>query len=293
MVLKTTMTKATLLSSAIALAVLAACGPAPVTPGQPTSGKLNAVSVSELSKGGTDSKTSIYLSWEGVTSAATTLKFFRREADQSAEQVSNITTLDNKGQTTFTDEDPSLTSGKTYVYNLRGDNQNAIAVVSAESKSVEVISASDIKGIQLIKPATNDSILKDPLGQGVEFEWEDAGTNLYHVQVSDLSGTVLWGAITKNTKITYGTRSGSEKIGSVNSASDPKLLVPLALTKRLSITSTAPNASRNELTYKGIGTNTQYRIQVNAIRTMPNIGDLANARAIAIRPAEEIRFIAQ
>lgn len=293
MVLKNTLSKVTLFSAAAALVALAACGPAPVTPGQPTTGKLNAVSVSELSKGGTDSKTSVYLSWEGVSAGATTIKFFRRESTQSADQVTNITTLDNKGQTTFTDEDPSLTAGKTYIYNLRGDNANAIPMVSAESKPLEVISASDINGFKLLKPAQNDAILKDPLGQGVEFEWEDAGTNLYHVQVSDLSGTILWGAITKNTKISYGTRSGSDKLGGVNTAQDPKLVVPLALTNRLKITSTAPNASRNELLFKGIGTNTQYRIQVSAIRTTPNVGDLAGASAIAMRPAEEIRFIAQ
>lgn len=285
--------KITLLSSAAALLALAACGPSPVTPGQPATAKLSAVSVSEMSKGGTDSKTNVYLSWEGVSSNAVSLKFFRRESSQSAEQVTNITTLDNKGQSTFTDEDPSLTAGKSYIYNLRGDNQSAIAVVRAESKPVEVISANDINGFKLLKPAQNDAILKDPLGQGVEFEWEDAGTDLYHVQVSDLGGTILWGAITKNTKITYGTRSGSTMTAGINSAADPKLTVPLALTKRLKITSVVPNAARNELEFKGIGTNTQYRIQVSAIRTMPNKGDLANASAIAIRPAEEIRFLAQ
>lgn len=292
MLLKNTLSKVTLLSSAFAMLTMAACAPSPVTPGSPATAKLNAVSVSELSKGGSDSKASVYLSWEGVGSNASTLKFFRRESDQSAEQVTNITTLNNKGQSTFTDEDPSLTSGKTYIYNLRGDNTNAIAVVRAETKSVEVISANDIKAFKLLKPAENDAILKDPLGQGVEFEWEDAGTGLYHVQVSDLGGTVLWGAITKNTKITYGTRSGALTSGSTSST-DSKQLVPLALTKRLNITSTAPNASRNELEFKGIGTNTQYRIQVSAIRTMPNTGDLAGASAIALRPAEEIRFIAQ
>lgn len=288
-----TFTKGTLLSLATALLALAACGPSPVTPGQPATAKLSAVSVSEISKGGTDSKANVYLSWEGVDSNAVSLKFFRRESSQSAEQAINITTLDNKGQNTFTDEDPSLTAGKSYIYNLRGDNQNAIAVVRAESKPIEIISARDILDFKLLKPAQNDAILKDPLGQGVEFEWEDAGTDLYHVQVSDLSGNVLWGAITKNTKITYGTRSGSTKVGGINSAPDPKLTVPLALTKRLRITSVNPNPARNELEFKGIGTNTQYRIQVSAIRTLPNKGDLANASAIAIRPAEEIRFLAQ
>jgi hypothetical protein len=291
--MKHTFTKMTLLSAAAAVMALAACGPAPVTPGQPAVGKLTAVSVSELSKGGTDSKTNVYLSWEGIGASAATLKFFRRESNQSAEQVTNITTLDNKGQSTFTDEDPSLTSGKSYIYNLRGDNDKAIAVVRAETKPVEVISAGDISAFTLLKPAKNDDILKDPLGQGVEFEWQDAGTGLYHVQVSDLGGTVLWGAVTKNTRITYGTRSGSTLTGGINSAADPKLAVPLALTKRLTITSVAPNTNRNEKEFKGIGTNTQYRIQVSAIQTMPNKGDLAGASAIAIRPAEEIRFLAQ
>ncbi|MEZ0371647.1 MAG: hypothetical protein ACAI44_21325, partial [Candidatus Sericytochromatia bacterium] len=118
-------------------------------------------------------------------------------------------------------------------------------------------------------------------------------TGLYHVQVSDAAGIVRWGAITKKTSIAYGTRSGTEKQGTVTTQADPKLMVPLALTTKLVVSSVAPDTNRNEVQFQGIGNTGSFRIQVSAIETQPVKGDLNGARSIAIRKAKEVRFFAQ
>lgn len=275
-------------------ALLAACGPSPtaVVPGNPSQAKLNAVAVSEISTDGAVSA-NISLSWDALPSGVQALKFSRRRATETISQYQEIATLNGTSRNTLDDSDPSLVPGVEYVYALRADNQNAVAVASAESNTISVIDAAAIQSFGMSAPAANGETLKDPLGQGHQFSWQDAGTGLYHVQVSDTAGNVLWGAVTKNTTISYGTRSGSEKQGTITTQPDPKLMVPLALTQRLKISSVNPDLARNEVQFKGIGSTGQYRIQVSAIQTLPTKGDLAGARSIAIRKAQEIRFIAQ
>ena len=65
MVLKNTLSKVTLLSSAVALLALAACGPAPVTPGQPTTGKLNEEELFYLKARGISHQTAVDLLVQG------------------------------------------------------------------------------------------------------------------------------------------------------------------------------------------------------------------------------------
>lgn len=279
---------------ALSTALLAACGPNPNTavPGNPSNAKLTAIAVSEISPDNA-ATSSISLGWDSLGPSVTSLKIFRRKSTDAVADASEISKVDPPTKTTLTDRDASLQAGVQYIYNLRGDNANNIPIATAESKPVSIINASDVKPFNLLTPATNDAILKDPLGQGHTFTWEDAGTGLYHVQVSDQSGTVLWGAITKNHSITYGTRTGTEKQGTITTQPDPKLTVPQALTTKLIISSVNPDTNRNEVLFKGLGSTGQYVIQVSAIQTQPTAGDLAGAQSIAIRKAKEIRFFAQ
>lgn len=272
---------------------LAACGPSPtaVLPGNPANAKLTAIAVSEISPENAVSS-NISLGWEAMGSSVSSIKLFRRRADQTANDVTEITEV-GPTRTTHEDKDSSLVPGTQYVYVLRADNSNRVAVASAQSQPISIIDAKAIPSFRITSPASNDSILKDPLGTGHTFSWEDSGTGLYHVQVSDASGTVLWGGMTKATSISYGTQSGTTKTGGISSPADPKLMVPLALTSKLVVSSVAPNTSRNEVPFKGIGGTGSYRLQVAAIETQPVKGDVANAQSIAIRKAAEVRFLAQ
>jgi len=290
--------KTVLLSSlAFSTTLLVACGdPAnptgPGSPGNPGPASLSAIAVSEISS---DSAVSanISLSWGALGSQVSSIKIFRRPADQGTGNATEISTFPNSSRLTLDDTDPSLVPGVDYIYSLRGDNQENIAVASASSQPIKIIDAAAIPAFALTQPAQNGVTLQDVDGQGHTFTWADAGTGLYHVQVSDTAGVVRWGAITKNTSISYGTRSGAERRSGVTTQPDPKLMVPMALTNKLTVSSTAPNIARNEVQFQGIGQTGQYRIQVSAIETQPNKGDLAGANSIAIRKAQEVRFIAQ
>lgn len=278
---------------AITTAVLAACGPNPnqTVPGNPSNAKLNAIAVSEISPEGSVSK-NISLAWESMGSSVASVKIFRRLSTAADSDVQEISALPPT-KLSLEDKDPSLQAGVDYVYILRADNANNVPVVSAKSAAIGLIDATAILGFKMLSPASDDAILKDPLGQGHTFSWEDAGTGLYHVQVSDAAGTVRWGAITKGTTISYGTQSGTTKQNGISTPADPKLAVPQALTTKLTISSVAPNQGRNEVLFQGIGGTGSYRLQVSAIETKPNKGDLANATSIAIRKAKEVRFFAQ
>lgn len=280
---------------ALSTAVLAACGPSPnttVVPGNPSQAKLNAIAITEISS--TDAlKSEISLSWSDIPAESKSLKFFRRRADQSISDSLELATLADISQVTLQDTDSSLAAGVEYVYSIRADNANNIAVASAESPKISIINANAINVFNITEPNAEGATLKDPLGNGHQFSWEDAGTGLYHVQVSNTAGQVLWGAITRGTSISYGTLSGTQKQGAVTGPEDPKLMVPLALTKKLTISRPSPNATRNEVAFQGIGNTAQFRIQVSAIETQPTKGDLASARSIAIRKADEVRFFAQ
>ena len=130
----------------------------------------------------------------------------------------------------------------------------------------------------MIKPARENEILLDPTGAGIEFSWEDAGTDLYYVRVQNLGGTVLWEAITRQTRIQYGAES---------------LLVPLSLATKFSISKLSPDTARNEVKFQGLGRNTSYRIIVTAIQTILTKGNLATATAITMRSATEMKFMAE
>lgn len=287
--LKTNLKTSLIAGLAGSMALLAACTSTPVTPGNPGSTSLSAIAVSKITPDDAVSA-HVSLSWAPLSGEVKTAKFFRRRADQSADESQEITKLDDLSSINLDDKDPSLAAGVEYIYSIRGDNADNIPVVSAESQPIAIINAESVKPFAVTKPAENGATLKDPLGKGHEFTWEDAGTGLYHVKVSDTSGKVLWGAITTATTITYGTASGKNpEDGSIN----PKLAVPQALTQELTISSPEPNSSRNEVKFQGIGSTGQYLIQVSAIETQPNKGDLMSARSIAIRQAKEVRFIAQ
>lgn len=280
---------------ALSTAVLAACGPSPNTttvPGNPAKANLSAIAITEISSDNAVNS-EVSLSWGDIPTESKSLKFFRRRADQSVSDSLELATLADPNRVTLQDTDPSLAPGVEYVYSIRADNASNIAVASAESSKISIISANAINTFKLSEPATNGATLKDPLGSGHQFSWEDAGTGLYHVQVSNTAGQVLWGAITRATTISYGTLSGTQKQGAISGPEDAKLIVPLALTKKIVISRPNPNATRNEVAFQGIGNTAQFRIQVSAIETQPIKGDLASARSIAIRKAEEIRFIAQ
>lgn len=285
--------KTALFGSLAISTLLAACGPSPtaVVPGNPANAKLTAIAVSEISSENAVTS-NISLGWEPMGSSVANIKLFRRRADQTENDVTQITEL-GAAATTHQDRDSSLTPGVQYVYNLRADNSNRVAIASAQSQPISIIDAKAIPSFRITSPASNDAVLKDPLGSGHTFSWEDSNTGLYHVQVSDASGKVLWGAMTKATTINYGTQSGTTKTGGISTPADPKLTVPLALTNTLTISSTAPNASRNEVQFVGIGNTGTYRLQVSAVETLPTKGDLAGAQSIAIRKAAEIRFLAQ
>lgn len=284
-----TLVKGSLMTGLLpSIALLAACGPTPTSiPGNPTETTLTAIAVSEITSDN-DLNSNISLSWGSLPGEVKSIKFFRRRADQAQDESLEIAKFDDFSQTTLKDQDDSLSAGVKYVYSIRGDDSNNIAVVSAESSEISIINAEAIKPFALTKPLAEGETLKDPLGKGHEFSWEDAGTGLYHVQVSNSAGIVLWGAITTGTKISYGTTSGKTVTGM-----DPKLALPLALSKTLTISSPSPNTARNEVKFQGIGGTGQYRIQVSAIETLPNKADLMSAKSIAIRNAKEIRFIAQ
>ncbi len=291
--MQTSTIKTVLVALATATTVLSACGENPATVGNPAEADLQAIAVTEINAEGA-SDSDIFLSWSGIPNNAQSLKFFRRKATESLGNADEISRLDNT-RTTLTDSDPSLEPNVDYIYSIRADNANNIAVASAQTQGIQIIGAASVEPFKITVPAGNNAILKDPLGSGHQFSWEDAGTNLYHVQVSDTSGKVLWGAITKNTTISYGTASGTERQegGSISGPMDPKLEIPLALTPKLPITSARPDPNRNEEPLVGIGNTGNYRIQVSAIETMPVKGDLVGARSIAIRKAQEVRFVAQ
>ena len=273
--------KGMIASLAVATTLLAACGPAPTDPTniQVAAAKLTAIAVSEITPDNAED-TSISLGWSGLPGSAEDVKIFRRRADQGINESILISTQ-GKDKTTLTDNDSSLASGVDYIYNLRADNNNNAAVATASSEPIQIINAESIRPFKLTSPSKNDDILKNVTG-AIGFSWEDAGTGLYHVMVSDLSGTPLWGTMTTETQIGFGTN-----------IRDSKVQVPLALTEKLIISSDSPNLARNEVQQRGIGQTGQYRIQVSAIETMPTQGDLATAHSIAIRQAEEIRFQAQ
>ena len=136
-------------------------------------------------------------------------------------------------------------------------------------------------------------MLSDPTGAGIEFSWEDAGTGLYYVQVQDLGGTVLWGALTTQTKLQYGTESGFDIPTTKGGKENLDLIAPLSLTSKLIISKQSPDTVRSEVKFQGIGKNTSYRIIVRAIRTTPTQANLVTATAVAIRPAAEVKFQAE
>lgn len=277
--------KGALASLAVATTLFAACGPAPTSPTNIDVKKadLKAVAVSEITPEN-DISSSISLGWSGLPAEAVDVKIFRSRGDGG---TAELISTQPSSKTTLSDNDNRLSAGVDYVYNLRADNNNAATVATAESEPIQIINAESITPFKLTTPSANQEILQN-LGGGIEFKWEDAGTGLYHVMVSDLSGTPLWGSITTGTSLKFGTPSGR-----VNNTTSAKLVVPLALTQKLIISSDSPNAARNEIQQRGIGNTSQYRIQVSAIETSPNKGDLASAKSIAIRQAEELRFIAQ
>ncbi|MBT9544887.1 MAG: hypothetical protein IV090_05810 [Candidatus Sericytochromatia bacterium] len=287
MVLKNTLSKVTLLSSAVALLALAACGPTPTGPATPGKGSIRGISVNELvaaAEGGS-SKVTVQLAWSPFSSNVEKVSLFRAENDGSPVVISTP----DRNAIELTDADPSVKPGNKYTYTIKGVDKNNETVSSAVSAAIDVLDLGDIQTFNVLKPAANDEKMKDPTGLGLSFEWADAGTGLYHVQVSDRTGTVLWAGFTTQTKITYGTQSGTS--GPQSTIVNPKLVAPQGLTKIFPISSRTPNASRNEVAYKGIAANN--RILVRAIKTMPNNADLASANAIAIKPATEIRFDAE
>ena len=287
------------LTAALGLALfasisLSSCGDSPnATVGNPSEADLTAIAVTEITADGSSSS-DISLSWDGIPGSARSLKFFRRQSSEPIGNADEITKLDDTTQNTLKDSDPSLAPATPYIYSIRADNANNIAVASAQSAPISIIGAASVPSFNVTTPAQGGATLKDPLGTGHQFSWQDAGTGLYHVQVSDAAGKVLWGAITKNTTISYGTASGTERReGGISGPADPKLEVPVALTEKLTISSPNPNSARNEVAFEGIGDTGSYRIQVSAIETLPTKGDLKGARSIAIRRAQEVRFIAQ
>lgn len=286
--------KTALVAMTAATAFLSACGENPATVGNPADAELNAIAVTEISPNGS-STSDISLSWSGIPGTTKSLKFFRRKSDESLANAEQLEVLTGTSETTLKDESPSLESDVDYIYSIRADNANNIAVASAQSEPIRIISASSVQPFAITVPASNNVTLKDPLGTGHQFSWADAGTGLYHVKVSDATGKVLWGAITKNTTISYGTASGTERAEgeTLSGPMDPKLEVPLALTNKLVISSARPDPARNEVPLVGIGSTASYTIQVSAIETRPNQGDLKGANSIAIRKAQEVRFVAQ
>lgn len=298
MIQKSTPSRTFIQSALVALmaatTLLSACGESPATVGNPVDAELSAIAVTEISPN-SSSTSDISLSWSGIPGTAKTLKFFRRKSSDSLSNAEQLEVLNGTSQQTLKDQSPSLEADVDYIYSIRADNANNIAVASAQSEPIRIISASSVQPFGITVPESNNVTLKDPLGTGHQFSWEDAGTGLYHVKVSDATGKVLWGAITKNTTISYGTTSGTERKegSSVSGPVDPKLEVPLALTSKLVISSARPDPARSEVPLVGIGSTAGYTIQVSAIETRPNKGDLKGADSIAIRKASEVRFVAQ
>lgn len=279
---------------ALTASLLASCGPpAAVTTSEGPSKQvtMNAVAVSEISPEGATSS-HVSLSWADLPAETTSLavyRFLNSSPDASPTRISNGT---YDRSLTLDDKDTNLVSGSEYKYTLKGFNQKDITVVQGSSNPVALINATSVPAFTMLKPAKENDILIDATSQGYQFTWEDAGTGLYHIQVSDASGKVLWGAITKNTTITYGTPSGTEKQSGITTKPDDKLKVPLALADVLKISSGNPDASRKEVAYQGIHDG-QFKVQVSALQTQPDKGNLSTARSIAIRRAKQIGFIAQ
>lgn len=286
--------KVAMVALAATTSLLTACGEPPVVVGNPADAQLNAIAVTEINTNGS-STSDISLSWSDIPSSAKSLKFFRRESGEALSNAEQLEVITDTAKSTLKDQSPGLQSDVDYIYSVRADNANNIPVASAQSQAIRLISASSVKPFAITVPASNNATLKDPLGTGHQFSWADAGTGLYHVRVTDATGKVLWGAITKNTTISYGTASGTErKEGSaVSGPMDPNLEVPLALTSKLVISSARPDPARNEVPLVGIGSTAGYTIQVSAIETKPTQGNLKTANSIAIRKAPDVRFVAQ
>lgn len=286
--------KVALIALAATTSLLTACGEAPVAVGNPADAELTAIAVTEISSNGS-SVSDISLSWSAIPSSAKSLKFFRRESGEPLSNAEQLEVITDTSKSTLKDQSSSLQADVDYIYSIRADNANNISVASAQSKPIRIISASSVQPFALTVPASNNVTLKDPLGNGHQFSWEDAGTGLYHVRVTDATGKVLWGAITKNTTIGYGTASGTERKedSAVSGPMDPNLELPLALTNKLIISSARPDPARNEVPLVGIGSTAGYTIQVSAIETRPTKGNLKTANSIAIRKSQEVRFVAQ
>lgn len=286
--------KLVMVALAATTSLLTACGEPPVAVGNPADAELTAIAVTEINDNGS-SASDISLSWSAIPSSAKSLKFFRRKSDESLSNAEQLEVITDTSRSTLKDQSSSLQADVDYIYSIRADNANNISVASAQSKPIRIISAGSVQPFSITVPAANNVTLKDPLGTGHQFSWDDAGTGLYHVRVTDATGKVLWGAITKNTTIGYGTASGTErKEGSaVSGPMDPNLELPLALTNKLIISSARPDPARNEVPLVGIGSTAGYTIQVSAIETRPTKGNLKTANSIAIRKTKEIRFVAQ
>jgi hypothetical protein len=152
----------------------------------------------------------------------------------------------------------------------------AVEQKNTSELSVPVITTTtDISLFKLLSPSKDNAILKDPLGQGVSFKWEDAGTGLYYIQVRD-TNNILWGAITKQTSINYGKQS---------------LDVPVSLSNRFIISKINPNTSRNEVKFKGLANDKQYTVSVTALKTLPIVGELAEATSVLIRESLIFSFL--
>lgn len=259
---------------ALGMTILSACGPNTQLPENVVQLDLKAISVSKFTDAeGSKSTASVQLGWEGIPGDARSLKLFRRKVtDNSIIDFAAITDLST---TTFTDE-KNLEQGQQYIYNLRADNDNSVTVAKVESDPLDIALPGSIKSFKLTIPGDNEQQLFN-LGSGIEFQWEDAGTNLYYVSVDDTKGNIIWGALTKSTRLRYGA--------------DSEFLVPLALTKEFIISKPNPDSKRNEVRFVGIGSGGTFNISVSAIQTIPKTDDLAAVSALAIRPAQSIRFI--
>lgn len=279
---------------ALTASLLASCGPpSAVTTSEGPSKQvtMSAIAVSEISPDGA-ATSRVSLSWTDLPSETTTLSVYRilsSSADGATTRISNGTY--DRGLT-LDDKDTNLVSGSEYKYTLKGFNQKDINVVQGASNAVTLINATNVPAFNMLKPAKENDVLISATTDGYQFSWEDAGTGLYHVQVTDASGKVLWGAITKNTAITYGQPSGTDKQNGITTRADDKLKVPLALADVLKISSGNPDTSRKEVAYQGINNGT-FKIQVSALETQPDKGNLSTARSIAIRHAKQVGFIAQ
>lgn len=224
-------------------------------------------------------RSSVLLSWNTLPATVWSTRILRRQMLPTLADEREIARLTSE-RPRYEHPADALTPGAEYHYSLRGERRELAPLQSGSEELLKLDTPAQIPAFKITFPAADDAVLKDPFGTGHTFTWQDAGTGLYHVQVSDATGRVFWGTLTRATQLTYGSQSR-------------ELTVPAAASSRLVLSSSNPDVLRDEVFFRGIGATGLYRIQVTALETSPVRADLSSAKSVTVRTAPVIQFFSQ